>query len=212
VVREGNFAGVNRRDPGEAFRQHGTFEPSDLGPLAAFVEWSRLLGLKVAKPQEMEGTLSVSVVRGAKRREIVIPDSDSASAPAAWAALKLVRGITSEVDWKNEAGLSVSTGVHVTFETPGDGQSSDPDFHGFPRFSVRNQAGKEVAVALVESESLGIRQPLPPGSYTIAPQSPADAKADARGRVWRASQSKFSIEPGSFTSITIALDKVPPTP
>lgn len=214
VVREGNHAGRNMGNPGDAYREHGTFSPGDFEPLAAFLESSRLLDIKAPAPQEMEGTTTVSIVRGSKRREIVVPDSASPASSAssgAWAAVKLVRGILADVDWRNDKGFSISTGLHVQFLMPRE--DLDADFHGdFPSFSVRNAAGKEVAVALVESEDLGIRQPLPPGTYTIVPSTPAGATPDARGLAWRPSQPRFEIAQGAFTEITIALEKAPATP
>ncbi len=213
VVREGNHAGRNMGDAGDPFREHGTFEASDFKPLVAYLNSSRLLELKAPQPKEMEGALSVSMVHGGKRRQLVIPDSASTSALSSgrWAALTLVRGITAATDWKNDAGFSVSTGVHVQFLQPDDVLHAD--FHSnFPRFSVRDAKGKQVAEALVQSEDMGIRQPLPPGSYTIVPEAPDDAKPDAKGLIWRASPEKFQIEPGAFTTITIALEKAPAAP
>ena len=97
VVREGNLPGENMGDPGENFREHGTFDKADFQPLAAFLEWSKLLDQKVRPSQEMEGYTSFSLVRGGKRREVVIPDSAPPTS-ASWAAMRLLRAITSRVD------------------------------------------------------------------------------------------------------------------
>jgi hypothetical protein len=210
VVRSGNYEGQHMGDPGQPYRHQGTFDPGDFRSLALHITASKLLDLKVAKPGDMEGTSEYSVVRGGKRRTVVVPNS----VPNAkvWTTMKVVRGILADVEWKNDAGLAIDTGVNVSFEVPKEEQAPGFSLDSLPNFSVRNANGKEVAVAAVDGPSFGIHEPLPPGTYRIVPRHPTVNEPNAQGFAWRASQDSFQIYEGSFTYLTIAMQKVPAAP
>lgn len=210
VVKSGNHEGANMGDSGQQFRENGTFYAGDFKLLVAHLASSKLLDLKPAKAEMMEGTTEFSIVRGGKRRTLYIPDSTPYA--KVWTTMKIVRGILADVEWKNDAGYPVNTGVNVNFTYPTDEQAPDYPVHNMPTFSIRDEKGKEIVEAYGGGPNFGIHEPLPPGNYQIVPKRPAVHAPNAQGYAFRASQDKFRVNEGSYTYLTVEMQKVTTAP
>ncbi len=133
--RDSSEPGENMGVPPSHSSAQGTFNAPDFKHLVAYLESSRLLGLKVPPPGERDGGLSISVVRGGQARQIVIPAlaPPSPATQAGWVALTLVRGITSATNWKNLPGPAASAGATTplaarTEPSAPRGSTRDPGF------------------------------------------------------------------------------------
>jgi hypothetical protein len=197
----------------------GAFNKGDFAELLRYLQASRLLDLKAPPTRdEIGGSLRISVVRGGKRKSILIPDSapPSAASAAGWVTLTLVRGITAETDWKDPAGNPVSTGLHGNFIRTAEGLTEKESYRlDTPVFLVRNAAGKEVGTLQMSSESGYFRLVLPPGAYQLALKSPGGedpSRLPPKGYAWRAVPSTVQVRAGSMTPVTIGLEKTPAAP
>lgn len=198
----------------------GTFKPSDFAALMRYLQTSRLLDLTAPRlPDDGGGSLSVSLVRGGRRQSIVIPDAAPPSAAVAvgWVMLTLVRGITAETDWKNSAGNAINTGLCGSVIRTTAGLTSDSSYSfDTPLFSVLNAAGQAVGRLRVSSESGYFSLVLPPGAYQLVFKKLDSAGTAAHpptpGYAWRAMPATVQVQAGSFTPVTISLEKTPVAP
>jgi hypothetical protein len=145
----------------------GTFNPNEFTELLKYLQYSKLLDLKVPKaPSEtsMEGRRSVSLVRGGKTKTLSIPDGapESAATSAYWALSTLVRAITADTDWKNTVGLSVNTGVYGAFKSAAGVTEEERDRFDTPSVVVRDNKGQQVGVLQQTTIGGNYRMLLPP--------------------------------------------------
>jgi hypothetical protein len=186
----------------------GTIDPEDFAGFHKYLQYSRLLDLKVPPdPNDMGAFMRVSLTRSGKTKSILIPASapESAATVAGWVIGKIVRSITAGTDWKNDAGLSVNTGFGGKFVWSLDGLSAEEAnrVHG-AIFTVRDDKGKEVGHVSQSNEYGTYRLIVPPGTYHVALD---ESKIYAAGYIWRTAPATIVVSEGKITEVDIIWEK-----
>ncbi len=191
----------------------GTFDKDDFARLAAYLQLSRVLDLKVPPSKELSNQTFISVRRRGKWRTVTIPDDTTspAASSAGWVTLNLVRSITAQTDWKNPAGHSINTGLDGTFNpTIKDPTTDKETYFNTPVYAVLNTSGKQVGTLERTSAGAYFRVVLPPGTYKLALTVPGQPSPPP-GYAWRA-PATVQVQAGRFTSIVISLERTPAIP
>jgi hypothetical protein len=88
-------------------RVNGALKPGSFARMLSYLQWTRLLDLRV--PAGEGAGVNISLVRGSKVKSVRLRGNGATVNAAAWTTLSLVQSLAQEIDWKNAQGLSLNT-------------------------------------------------------------------------------------------------------
>lgn len=223
------------------YTEVGIMQRGSFDRMLMYLQWTRLLDMKLPKPDpnaEVSG-YTVTLVRSGKTKSLRLAGDTLAINAAASTTSALIAGLTKDVVWKTDAQFKAATGMAVSYYFDATMDKTDAEAaKDFPRplYSVRDAAGKEVAVLRpqTDTERAAFLSPPPiysapadytedknvssfftiaPGTYRLAFKNlESPAPANMKDFAWNAleyyeSGGDFVVKPGEFCVVSIRLEK-----